>query len=136
MAKLGVILWAWPGLNEDCGVWGGGLGNPPPNFIKYVMGQRDHSTLSGSHRGNGDVSVAESSTQLELLANESGAEVLEGLRPRLLFKLRLRSRSILLPHVKAGDVHGAASLIPALLVVGALLAPAALVTPAVALRAA
>ena len=80
--------------------------------------------------------MAEDSTQLDLLANESGAEALEGLRPHLLFELRLRSRSILLPHVKAGDVHGTASLIPALLVVGALIAIAAPVTPVVALRAA
>ena len=64
------------------------------------------------------------------------AEAREGFQPHLLFEQPLRSRNIPLPQAEAGDVHGVASLILLLLVVGALLAPAALVTPAVALRAA
>ena len=47
----------------------------------------------------------------------------------------MRSRSISLPHVQAGDVHGTVGLILVLLIVGAPLVPAVFVTPAVALKA-
>ena len=69
VTKLTVIIWAWFGCDEDGGLWSGGLGYPPPVLIKDMMVQRDYSTLSGAHRGSGDVIVAEDSTQL--LANES-----------------------------------------------------------------
>ena len=135
------MFWAWPGVNEDCGVWFRGRSNPPPLLVKYVMGQRGRFTFSSPHRGNRNAFIAESPTQL--LGVLIGSQVLkgllpglEGLQPRLLFKFWLRSWSILLPHVNAGIGHSTASLIFALLVVGALSVLAAPVTPVVALRAA
>ena len=109
VTKVTVIIWAWFGCDEDSGLWGGWFGYPPHVLVKDMMVQWDHSAFSGAHGGDGDIIMAEDSTQL--LANESRAE-------------------------GAGVVHGATCLLLVLLVVGALLALVTLVTPVMALRAA
>ena len=104
-----VIIWAGFGRDEDGWLWSRGFGYPPPVFIKDMMVQRDHSAFSVAHRGDGDVIVAEDTTQL--LADEGCAE-------------------------GAVVVHGATCLVLVPLVVCALLALVTLVTPVVALKAA